>query len=419
MPRLEDITRQVGSNTACSILFDTFQNACAGVSYVWCCGITLWNKLMHSINGNMGKSLKGKGKSPNKGQDKGKGKGVGPDHAIDTQFPRPIVDVSSEITQAIQAAIPDAARIRMQSTLLPQEWSVPVHVYQTLGSQGGVAVVPKEHIAEVIRRVGFTSHPVAIIITQDPDSLGLRGYVRHRIRCGLSVMGPEGTRLETQVERFLVQLGFGEHVIQTMYGKELSLMTTMSKMTVKLPERHGWPSGPHPASVIVDQLLKYVPEPSFSDIVPRDGPSATFLLHVDFVDTLLKNSGKNGVFFKTNDGSEMELLWLDSSCDLGTAVKKAMHDSCYGVIEKGSAMLPRFAIRFRSLPALQEFAQKFSIEDVSNYGRWKINGIPATIGLHGLAALLHELKWLQVQILYITEGHAVFLSGSRGWDEPA
>ena len=80
-------------------------------------------------------------------------------------------------------------------------------------------------------------------------------------------------------------------------------MVTMTKMTVKLPERHGWPAGPHPASIIMSQLSKIVPEPAVADITPREGPSATFLLHTDYVDAVLKHSGIGGVFYKETAGA--------------------------------------------------------------------------------------------------------------------
>ena len=111
-------------------------------------------------------------------------------------------------------------------------------------------------------------------------------------------MGSEGVRIHTEVDRFMVQLGFGEAVYQNMRGVEFSLLSTMVKMIIKLPERHGWPSGPHPASVSISELAAYVPEAAVSDILPREGPSASFLLHSDFVGVLLQNSGKRGTFFQ-------------------------------------------------------------------------------------------------------------------------
>ena len=420
MPRLEDKLQQVGSNIAFSVFHDAL-HAFSGVSYLWSCSMSTWNKLMHIVFGNMGKSNKGKGQTPAKGG-KGKGQMSGLTEPIEVgqgSSPVAVVDASQDVAVAVRPVLPEAARVRMQSTLLQSEWHVPVHIPQTLSSRGGVALVPKDLIADVVARVGYTANPVAMVVTQDPDLLGLRGYVRHRVRCGISVMGADGERTETQVERFLVQLGFGDPVEQRIIALEIPFMTTMVKMTVKFPERHGWPHGPHPASVVVDQLARYVPEPAIADVVPRDGPSAAFLLHTDYLDVALKNSGKNGVFIKTRGGPELELLWLDDGFDFPGALRLAVHDTCYGVIEKGGSFQPRYAIRFRDLPALRAFAAANNITDLSSLGRWKVSGIMAIAGTHGVAALLHSLKWLDVQILYVTEGHAVYLASNRGFDDRA
>ena len=226
-----------------------------------------------------------------------------------------------DVSADVRSLIPQAAILRAKSQLVQGDWSVPVFSHQALSSCGGVSAVPVDHIAEVVQRVGFTSNPVAILITRDPDSGGLRGYPRQKVRCGLSVMGREGIRIHTEVDRFMVQLGFGEAIHQNMRVVEVSLLNTIVKMIIKLPERHGWPSGPHPASVIIAELSAYVPEAAVSDIIPREGPSASFLLRSYFVDVLLKNSGKRGTFFKTGEGVDMELLWLPEGFDLVRAIK--------------------------------------------------------------------------------------------------
>ena len=98
--------------------------------------------------------------------------------------------------------------------------------------RGGVSAVPVDRIAEVVQRVGLTSNPVAFLITRDPDSVGLRGYPRQKVRCGLSVMGSEGIRIHTEVDCFMVQLGLGEAVHQNMRGVEVSLLNTMVNMII-------------------------------------------------------------------------------------------------------------------------------------------------------------------------------------------
>eukprot|EP00974_Lingulodinium_polyedra_P084990 8226642-Lingulodinium_polyedra.AAC.1 len=60
--------------------------------------------------------------------------------------------------------MPEAARQRMQSALKAEEWGVPVCPWQNLSAQPGVAMVPKEAIPEVLERVGYTAHAVAMLI---------------------------------------------------------------------------------------------------------------------------------------------------------------------------------------------------------------------------------------------------------------
>ena len=203
-----------------------------------------------------------------------------------------------------------------------------------------------------------------------------------------------------------------------MSGKEAPLLVAMTKMIVKLPERHGWPAGPHPASVIMSQLSKIVPEPAVANITTRKGPSATFLLH-RLRRCCLKQSGKGGIFYKETAGVELELLWLEETRDLPSVCKLAVHSSCFGVVEKGGSFESRYAIRFRDAGALRTFAAAHSIPDLSAFGRWKVSGIQAVAGIHRVMSLLRELKWLDVAILYISEGHAVFMSSNRGFDDAA
>ena len=228
-----------------------------------------------------------------KGGDKGKGKGGSKSLQ---QVPENVnmMDTlagSSDVASAVRQALPDAAILRAQSILVQSDWDVPVCTHQTLSSRGGVAAVPREFVTDVLRRIGFTASPVAIVMSQEPDEIGLRGYPRQKVKCGLSVMGSDGTRTDVQVDRFLVQCGFGLWVSQKMRGPEVVLFSSMQGMICKLPERHGWPAGPRPASVVVAELSRLVPVDALSEFVSRDGPSVSFLVHVDFADTLLWQAG--------------------------------------------------------------------------------------------------------------------------------
>ena len=93
---------------------------------------------MRSVNGNGG--AKGKGK--------GRGKPV-PNAVPVAGSPSPEVaslsstpmDPQMDVRQQVLLALPDAARMRAQSTLVENEWSVPVVPWQSLGKGDGIAVL--------------------------------------------------------------------------------------------------------------------------------------------------------------------------------------------------------------------------------------------------------------------------------------
>ena len=77
-------------------------------------------------------------------------------------------DTADDVRQAVLAAVPEAARLRAQTTLVEHEWSVPVIPWQSLGKGHGIAVVPKQHLAQVIQAVGFSGKSIAAVLTEDP-----------------------------------------------------------------------------------------------------------------------------------------------------------------------------------------------------------------------------------------------------------
>ena len=52
-----------------------------------------------------------------------------------------------------------------------RRWAYQVQ-FHNVSNEPGVALVPKQALAEVIQRAGYTSNAVAIPITQEPDNFG-------------------------------------------------------------------------------------------------------------------------------------------------------------------------------------------------------------------------------------------------------
>ena len=182
--------------------------------------------------------------------------------------------------------------------------------------------MPKHALPQVLQAVGFTGHPASILLVQEPDELGLRGYPRDSVTFSLSVAAHAGTREVVTVTRWLVQLGFGEPVLRVAQGQEVTIGTKMKRMSAKFGLRHGWTDGVLPASLLVSKLVQYIPDLAIDSVQSRANGSFAFLCHEDHVDTLLCASGKDGLFIKclSEDSLPLELLWLDPTVVLEDAL---------------------------------------------------------------------------------------------------
>ena len=396
----------------CCISFFPFVLFFGGMA--WAMSPKQRNKIQHSINGN------GKGGKTGKGRNAPSSKGKGKASPQPVVVAAPVEDLTEDdIVTQIRQALPSAALLRSQSELVQSEWSVPCRTHQELDSSGGVSLVPRSEIPAVLRRVGWTGNATAMVISQDPDSLSMRGYPRTRVYCQISVMGDGGIRTEARVHRFLVQLGSGDSVQMLMQGALVSMYTTMVSMVAKFSLRHHWPPGPIPASVVIDEISSHVSSSAVDDILSRQDQSVSFLLHGDFVEQLLRASGPKGVFYKIRKDTkhplaELELLWLDENVDFDTAVELSKHQLVLGMVEKGSSLFPRFALRFTSLDHIDKFCKEKKLDNNARLGSWKVTGVHASIGQHGALAFLVAQQWQDVEVLYLKEDQMVFLSANCG-----
>lgn len=180
-------------------------------------------------------------------------------------------------------------------------------------------------------------------------------------------------------------------------------------MIAKFPPRFGFPEKV-PASLLTSALEKHVPSDAFAEVVPRESKTVSFLLHNDFVDTVLRASGIGSVFYKlkkqqTDDvEKEMPLLWLDDSYDLDGATKLAEDRTAMGLVEKGNIAAARYGLRFQSLSDLETFAKYHQIDSSNaSMGRWKLTGIPFEVGLAGAFAFLQTQNWNNIDIIFLAE----------------
>lgn len=360
------------------------------------------NRIGHMVHGNM---FKGAGKSKGKA---GKSKAV---PSVLTAEER-----ESQFLQEIQDSLPDAALRRTAPALIDAEWSAPTRHHSDINSLGGVCIAPKSSIPDVLKQVGFTRSPTAMVCTQHPQDLGLRGYPSQEISCNFRIKDSNQTDKVIRVKRHLIQLGFGEGVTQSVDGDLVELDTPMHKITLKFPSTLGWTTEQLTVANISRILSSRIPAPAFDHIVLRLDYSATVMVHESEVGNLLKSSGCEAVFFKLHDSSKLypntEILWLPCDFTLDDANELAGKDaSVYGIVAKNSRFDPRFAARFIEPNDLKTFHR---LEDLSSYGRWRLTGLPLQCGTAGALSLLQKRGWEVKEILYFSETQCSFLAVKKG-----
>ncbi|CAE7314212.1 hypothetical protein AK812_SmicGene29856 [Symbiodinium microadriaticum] len=189
-------------------------------------------------------------------------------------------------------------------------------------------------------------------------------------------------------------------------------------MTAHFSVKRGWPDDVHPAKLLTTHLGKFVSDVAIDQIQPRMNALFAFLCHTDKIDTLLKASGQDGIFIKSQspDIQPLELLWLPEDLPLEKALVYASDARVMGVAEKGAT--GKLALRFRDVTVLSNFAKEKNFQDSSLWARWRITGFPVGAGIHGLHQLLLQNHWSDVEVLYLDDRQAVFHAANRGDDKP-
>eukprot|EP00971_Amphidinium_carterae_P317183 6305649-Amphidinium_carterae.1 len=158
----------------------------------------------------------------------------------------------------------------------------------------------------------------------------------------------------------------------------------------------------------------------------RADQTATFLCRREQVWELCKESGISGAFIKVHESErahfEMLLLCLPEGSSLDQACGLAQDARVFGVVQKGRAAVPRYALRFRTGAEHTSFSTEHNLPDVESMGRWKLSGLQPETGLQGLSELLADLDWDVFDVLYFgsdqANHHAVFLATTMGRAEP-
>eukprot|EP00435_Cladocopium_sp_Y103_P068970 s395_g32.t1 len=96
------------------------------------------------MNAAHGNGAKGKGKGKSKAKNAEQTSISAPQNSAVRLPPSDSSDL--DFLNAVAAAMPEEARIRAQSQLVEEEWSVPTVPHQCLGKRDAVALVPKKEL---------------------------------------------------------------------------------------------------------------------------------------------------------------------------------------------------------------------------------------------------------------------------------
>eukprot|EP00971_Amphidinium_carterae_P020829 410752-Amphidinium_carterae.2 len=169
-----------------------------------------------------------------------------------------------EILAEIQAALPQAARIRAHPTLAASQWTVPIRLPTDMGPSPGICLAYKSEVPELLRRIGHTLQPVAMLTKEAAGALGMRAYSSDKLYVEVSI--PEEPEPIT-IPRFLTQLGFGQPVRMLTEGPELRMPDTNAKVTITVDEI----IYPELSGEIIAGWVSAVLEPQAWDIVVLRG----------------------------------------------------------------------------------------------------------------------------------------------------
>ena len=148
-------------------------------------------------------------------------------------------------------------------------------------SKGGVCVAPKALIPDIFKAVGYTAHPPATLVVQEPDESGLDEYPRFFATWSLSLSSHGGKLEIISITRLLVQLGFGPQVERAAEGDEVHVLTHMCKLAAHFSVKRGWPDDGHPAKLLTTYLEKGVSDFAVGQIQPRMNDTVACLCHAD------------------------------------------------------------------------------------------------------------------------------------------
>ena len=391
---------------------------------VWHISKHMRNRLMHALCGN-GKN-QGRGQNTGRQNLKGKGRGKHAQEPSQPSNPLTTLQVEQQILQdaaerqykaKVREALPEAAWIKNAAVLVPGEWKARACHPHELTAAGGVSYVGKELVPDVLRRIGYTQAPCAIVTTQPAKELGIP-YPSVDVRCSLEVSNQEGSREIVEVNKFLTQIGYGSPVELATTGPCIVAPRTMHKCVARFDLPTGLQEGELTGRIVAEAVSKHINPAYFVDVNARQDNTATLMVQDVAVHDLLRASGQDHVYFRLHstdpDADTLEIIWLPEQIPHSDALQLVAKEKTFGLALKRGANGPRYGLRFNTTEAMNAYAVKYSMGEKHKWGRFRASNIPSSVGLRGLHDMLSPLGWTIEEIEFFGDTGAVFLASGRG-----
>ena len=124
---------------------------------------------------------------------------------------------------------------------MQSEWSVLIKLEHELDARGGIALVRKVMVPQVLRSVGSTFRATAMLTSQPVWELGMRGYDSATVSCTIQYVDETGQARLKETRKWLTQLGIEATVSMATTGlKMISEVITMHTVVIKFDATVGW-----------------------------------------------------------------------------------------------------------------------------------------------------------------------------------
>ena len=211
--------------------------------------------------------------------------------------------------------LPDSIKKSLQPRLSESDFhSSTIRTADSLDRHGGVAYVNSVMAAEVRSRVGFTLQPTAVVHKEDPSQIGLRGCLSTKEWLQLGITTADGFEYVSKY-LYITQLGNGKKMERFVEEAldEIAIDVGMSRVIFTFEGGIGdpaWCPDMITGQVVTDIILAHgLKQFQFSDIVIRQGSTATAMVQDDAMMTLYKGSGNSHVYMMPAvDNSDRERM---------------------------------------------------------------------------------------------------------------